>query len=108
MITYSWSPGIRIYESSIRTTLDALTKLEETNNMLRKANEQKTQFFINVAHETKTPLTLIRNYLERSMEHFASDPDLAVVKQNIDILREKHAQFSRHGMPRKRHDVVFS
>jgi signal transduction histidine kinase/DNA-binding LacI/PurR family transcriptional regulator/DNA-binding NarL/FixJ family response regulator len=63
-------------------------KFEKTNSLLLKANEQKTRFFINVAHETKTPLTLIQNYLERSIKRHASDPDLAIVKQNIDILLE--------------------
>ncbi|MBN2135443.1 MAG: response regulator [Acidobacteria bacterium] len=68
--------------NQIGNTIRGLMLMEK----LRKANEQKTQFFINVAHETKTPLTLIRNYLERSIERHPSDNDLAIVKQNIDIM----------------------
>ena len=68
-------------------------KLEETNRMLLYSNEQKTQFFINVAHETKTPLMLIQNYMELSMKHYASDPNLAIVKHNIDILLENMLNF---------------
>ena len=63
-------------------------EVRKTNGMLRQAYKQKTQFFINVAHETKTPLTLIKNYLDRSMRHHSSDPDLAVVKRNVDTLLE--------------------
>ncbi|MBN1698653.1 MAG: substrate-binding domain-containing protein [Spirochaetales bacterium] len=68
-------------------------KLEETNRMLYKANEQKTQFFINVAHEMKTPLTLIQNYLERILARSNPDPELHIVKQNIDILIENMVNF---------------
>ncbi len=56
--------------------------LEET----RRAHEQKTRFFINVAHETKTPLTLIRNYLALYMKHHEHDESLLVLEENIDLL----------------------
>ncbi len=73
--------------NSIRSAL-LMEEVSSMNRKLEEANEQKTRFFINVAHETKTPLTLIRNYLDLCMARLGSDPDLAVVKRNIDILLE--------------------
>ncbi|MBN2441468.1 MAG: substrate-binding domain-containing protein [Spirochaetales bacterium] len=71
-----------------------LTKeVERINQKLHHSNKQKTRFFINVAHEMKTPLTLIQNYLEQYMKRTASDPDLEIIKQNIDILLENMLNF---------------
>ncbi|MBN2441673.1 MAG: substrate-binding domain-containing protein [Spirochaetales bacterium] len=63
--------------------------LEETrksNELLKEANKQKTQFFINVAHETKTPLTLIKNYLSLSRKDHPDDKNLRIIEENIDLL----------------------
>jgi DNA-binding LacI/PurR family transcriptional regulator/signal transduction histidine kinase/DNA-binding NarL/FixJ family response regulator len=75
--------------NQISSALKGARLLEETrraNILLKEANEQKTQFFINVAHETKTPLTLIRNYLLFYLEQHPPDEHLEVIKQNIDML----------------------
>lgn len=53
---------------------------------LERANEQKTTNFINLAHETKTPLTLINNYLADYITKKGLDEDLAIVKYNLDKL----------------------
>ncbi len=63
------------------------------NRQLVQSNEQKTRFFINVAHETKTPLTLIRNYLALYMEERAPDEKLLVIKQNVDLLLDNMLNF---------------
>ncbi|MBN2442607.1 MAG: substrate-binding domain-containing protein [Spirochaetales bacterium] len=75
--------------NQISGTLKEIHLLEET----RKANEQKTQFFINVAHETKTPLTLIQNYLSLYMKKHQPDEHLAVIEQNINILLKNMLNF---------------
>lgn len=51
-----------------------------------KAGRQKTQFFINLAHEVKTPLTLIKNYLDKYIKTAEPSDDLQIIKQNIDKL----------------------
>jgi signal transduction histidine kinase/DNA-binding NarL/FixJ family response regulator len=43
---------------------ELMIKVKERTKELELANEQKTNVFINLAHETKTPLTLITNYLD--------------------------------------------
>jgi DNA-binding LacI/PurR family transcriptional regulator/signal transduction histidine kinase/DNA-binding NarL/FixJ family response regulator len=82
--------------NQISSALKGARLLDETrkaNSLLREANEQKTQFFINVAHETKTPLTLIRNYLSLYMEQHPPDEHLSVIEQNIDILLKNMLNF---------------
>ena len=66
------------------------TKLQEEVNKrtkeLEKINEQRTNTFVNLAHETKTPLTLINNYLEEYINSKGSSEELNVVKKNIEKL----------------------
>ena len=50
------------------------TEVEKRTKELEKINEQKTNTFVNLAHETKTPLTLINNYLDEYIaKHEESD-----------------------------------
>jgi signal transduction histidine kinase/DNA-binding NarL/FixJ family response regulator len=51
---------------------------------LKKLNEQRTNFFINIAHEIKTPLTLIINYLNRYIENRGLSKELNIIKVNIE------------------------
>jgi signal transduction histidine kinase/DNA-binding NarL/FixJ family response regulator len=53
---------------------------------LEKINEQKTHTFVNLAHEIKTPLTLIDNYLEEYIEKKGPSEELDIVKKNIEKL----------------------
>jgi signal transduction histidine kinase/DNA-binding NarL/FixJ family response regulator len=53
---------------------------------LEIANEQKTTTFVNLAHETKTPLTLINNYLEEYINAHEESEELTIIKKNIDKL----------------------
>jgi signal transduction histidine kinase len=88
-----------VYDSlngPIGSTIKSILLTEELNSMnrkLEKTNEHKIHFFINIEHEMKTSLTLIQNYLDRYMACSPSDPDLAVVKQNIDIMLENILNF---------------
>lgn len=68
------------WNASLRTEVDKRTK------ELEKINEQRTITFVNLAHETKTPLTLITNYLEEYMSKNEVSEELAIVKINLDKL----------------------
>jgi len=60
---------------------------------LEKINEQKTNTFINLAHETKTPLTLINNYLEEYINSNGQTEELSIVKKNIEKLSNDIVNF---------------
>ena len=68
---------VEIYEEKIKTI-----KI----NQLKQANEQKTNFFINIAHEIKTPITIITNYLNYHIQQSGLTHDLKVVRNNLNKL----------------------
>lgn len=53
---------------------------------LERSNEQKVNNFINLVHETKTPLTLIKNYLEEYIAKYGSAHELNIIKGGVDKL----------------------
>ncbi|MDF9801294.1 signal transduction histidine kinase/DNA-binding NarL/FixJ family response regulator [Catalinimonas alkaloidigena] len=61
-------------------------KVEDRTKKLVDINEQKTNTLINLTHETKTPLTLINNYLDEYINKYGINEELAVVKFNTEKL----------------------
>lgn len=53
---------------------------------LEKINEQKTNKFINLFHETKTPLTLVNNYLGEYINKYGAVEELDIIKGGINKL----------------------
>lgn len=68
------------WNSKLKNEVDKRTK------ELELISEQKTNTFVNLAHETKTPLTLINNYLEEYISNNNPSEELDIVKRNLDIL----------------------
>jgi signal transduction histidine kinase/DNA-binding NarL/FixJ family response regulator len=62
-------------------------KIEAQNRDLVRLNEERTNFFINFLHETKTPLTNIHNYLGRFLQRHGLTEDTRVIRNNVDKLR---------------------
>ncbi|HPO49176.1 MAG TPA: ATP-binding protein [Spirochaetota bacterium] len=65
-----------------------------------KPIENKTQslrdeniYFMNLAHEIKTPLTLISNYLDKYIKSVTITEELKIIKQNIDKLQRDMLNF---------------
>lgn len=61
-------------------------EVDKRTRELEKMNEQKTNNFINLVHETKTPLTLVNNYLEEYINKYGSVAELDIIKGGIDKL----------------------
>jgi len=72
---------------------DLLNKVKERTSELELANEQKTNTFINLAHETKTPLTLINNYLQEYSMKYGDNEELRVIKSSIGKLSKDIVNF---------------
>jgi len=68
-------------------------QLEIANKEIEETIKQKTHFFINIAHETKTPLTLILNYLDKYIKSVGLNEDLKVIQQNIYKLLQDMINF---------------
>ena len=60
--------------------------LQEAKDLIESQSKEKTTYFINLAHETRTPASLIQNYLDKCLLRYPDDSDLFIVKKNIDKL----------------------
>jgi len=85
--------GAKLSNQLKKYTNNLEKKVAQRTKELLKANKQKTRFFINLAHETKTPLTLIKNYLEKYISDKGIDSDLRIIKYNIDKLLKDMINF---------------
>jgi len=68
----------------LNTTLTE--RVRERTLQLETLHEQRTHNFINLVHETKTPLTLVNNYLEEYITKHGSGEELDIVKSGINKL----------------------
>lgn len=74
-------------EQRLRTwNADLKDEVNKRTKELEKINEQRTNNFINLVHETKTPLTLIKNYLDEYINKYGTAGELDVVKSGVDKL----------------------
>lgn len=68
-------------------------KVKERTRKLESVMEAKKTTFINLAHETKTPLTLINNYLSEHIEKNGESEELKVIKNNVKRLTNDIVNF---------------
>ncbi len=86
-------------------------EMDKRTSELEKINEQRTNNFINLVHETKTPLTLVNNYLEEYINKYGSVEELEIIKSGINKLtRDVTSLFDierfRKGIDVYKHDRV--
>ncbi len=74
---------------------DGRNLVKERTNELELANENRTNAFINLAHETKTPLTLITNYLEDYIRKYGEqdNQELKLLQNSIGNLTKDIINF---------------
>lgn len=74
------------YKNLLELNATLTEKVKERTLQLEKLNEQKTDNFINLVHETKTPLTLVNNYLEEYISKYGSVEEMDIIKGGISKL----------------------
>jgi len=74
-------------ESRLRTwNTNLQVEVSKRTKELEKANQTRSTNFINLVHETKTPLTLIQNYLDEYINKNGSAEELDIIKGSVDKL----------------------
>ncbi|NJK97046.1 MAG: HAMP domain-containing histidine kinase, partial [Bacteroidales bacterium] len=62
------------------------TKVIERTTELEQAIEQRTNTFVNLAHEVRTPLTLVSNYIDEQIKNHGKTSEIVVIKENAEKL----------------------
>ncbi len=73
--------------------IEAATEESKTIEIERMLNNQKTTTFLNLAHETKTPLTLINNYIDEYIRKYGANEEMIIIKQNTQRLTNDIVNF---------------
>jgi signal transduction histidine kinase/DNA-binding NarL/FixJ family response regulator len=68
-------------------------KVKRRTRKLEKLMEDRKTTFINLAHETKTPLTLINTYLDDYMKSHGDSEEIRCIKKNIQRLTSDIVNF---------------
>ncbi len=61
--------------------------LEKTRE-IKELYKQRENYFVNIAHEIKTPLTLIDSYVEKYIKDYGENQEIEVIKNNIKKLKK--------------------
>jgi signal transduction histidine kinase/DNA-binding NarL/FixJ family response regulator len=62
------------------------TKVVERTTALEQAIEQRTNTFVNLAHEVRTPLTLVSNYVDEQIKNHGKTSEIWIIKENTEKL----------------------
>lgn len=73
----------------VPTVVDNIEQASEESTRMeleQKVSEERTKTFINLAHETKTPLTLINHYLDEYIKKHGENDEITIIKWNVQRL----------------------
>lgn len=66
---------------------DLEQKVKKRISQLEKLNKQKTDFFVNLAHEIKTPLTIILGLFQQYVRDHEPSDDLIIIQNTLNTLK---------------------
>ncbi len=91
-------------EQLVQANETLLTKVKERTQELEIANQKRLNSFINLMHETKTPLTLINNCLDDLMQKYGASEETDITKLNlVKLNRNMNNFFDVHKLDRGIH-----
>ncbi|MBN2439818.1 MAG: response regulator [Spirochaetales bacterium] len=68
-------------------------KVLERTKQLKEAQEQKETFFINIAHEIKTPLTIVENSFLEFYKSYKNPRELYLIRAGLDKMKKNIVNF---------------
>lgn len=69
-----------------RWNIDLREQVKIRTTQLEKVNEQRVNNFINLVHEIKTPLTLVKNYLDDYVGRHLDSDEISIIQAGVDKL----------------------
>lgn len=93
IISEIFLPSIGYFLSGFLILLLKIYRNEKQKIIDDERSKIKNNFFINIAHETKTPLTIILNYLDKAIKENGSSDSLAIIKKNVTRLNDDMINF---------------
>lgn len=78
--------GISVLAVLLLITGQLILRLRKQKRELAKVDEVKNNFFANISHEFRTPLTLINGLAEKLRKKEGASPDLTVIHRNGEQL----------------------
>jgi signal transduction histidine kinase/DNA-binding NarL/FixJ family response regulator len=86
MLSFALADRINTLKSEKEAAQKRELKERAEAETMELLNEQRTNTFINLTHETKTPLTLINNYLEEYIQKYGETEELRIIKTYTEKL----------------------
>jgi signal transduction histidine kinase/DNA-binding NarL/FixJ family response regulator len=88
-----YSDLVGLKEDLEKKVAEKTSELQLAKTKIEMASKIKTDYFIQIAHETKTPLTLISNYLDRYIKKSTPSEELTIIRENFQLLGESMIHF---------------
>ncbi|MBN1699014.1 MAG: response regulator [Spirochaetales bacterium] len=68
-------------------------KVQERTRQLKEAKEQKETFFINIAHEIKTPLTIVSNVFSEFYKSYERPEEISLIRTGLEKMKRDIVNF---------------